>query len=140
VDGGHEVALYEARPTLGGAVQTLPRREGDPSRRPTTASTSRSAASPRTSASSTASARRLVRRRRSSCRCSTSAGRSAAIAPSALALLRYRHVSLGERLGSCARSRAGATREGETFADALRARGQSQRRSTASGTSSSGRR
>src|SRR5205085_12314298 len=30
VDAGHEVAVYEARPTLGGAVQTLPRREGDP--------------------------------------------------------------------------------------------------------------
>jgi squalene-associated FAD-dependent desaturase len=30
VDAGHEVVLYEARPTLGGAVQTLPRRDGDP--------------------------------------------------------------------------------------------------------------
>jgi uncharacterized protein with NAD-binding domain and iron-sulfur cluster len=30
VDAGHEVTLYEARPTLGGAVQTLPEREGDP--------------------------------------------------------------------------------------------------------------
>ena len=30
VDGGHEVVLHEARPTLGGAVQTLPEREGDP--------------------------------------------------------------------------------------------------------------
>jgi squalene-associated FAD-dependent desaturase len=30
VDQGHEVALLEARPTLGGAVQTLPEREGDP--------------------------------------------------------------------------------------------------------------
>jgi squalene-associated FAD-dependent desaturase len=30
VDAGHEVALLEARPTLGGAVQTLPEREGDP--------------------------------------------------------------------------------------------------------------
>ena len=30
VDGGADVTLYEARPTLGGAVQTLPRREGDP--------------------------------------------------------------------------------------------------------------
>jgi squalene-associated FAD-dependent desaturase len=29
-DAGHEVTLYEARPTLGGAVQTLPEREGDP--------------------------------------------------------------------------------------------------------------
>ncbi len=30
VDGGHEVVLHEARPTLGGAVQTLPERDGDP--------------------------------------------------------------------------------------------------------------
>jgi squalene-associated FAD-dependent desaturase len=29
-DRGHAVALYEARPTLGGAVQTLPVRDGDP--------------------------------------------------------------------------------------------------------------
>ena len=28
---GHDVTLYEARPTLGGAVQTLPARAGDPS-------------------------------------------------------------------------------------------------------------
>jgi squalene-associated FAD-dependent desaturase len=30
VDTGHEVTLLESRPTLGGAVQTLPEREGDP--------------------------------------------------------------------------------------------------------------
>ena len=30
VDRGQEVVLHEARPTLGGAVQTLPEREGDP--------------------------------------------------------------------------------------------------------------
>ena len=30
VDAGHGVTVYEARPTLGGAVQTLPEREGDP--------------------------------------------------------------------------------------------------------------
>ncbi len=30
VDAGQEVTVLEARPTLGGAVQTLPRREGDP--------------------------------------------------------------------------------------------------------------
>jgi squalene-associated FAD-dependent desaturase len=30
VDAGDEVTVYEARPTLGGAVQTLPEREGDP--------------------------------------------------------------------------------------------------------------
>jgi squalene-associated FAD-dependent desaturase len=30
VDAGHEVTLFEARPTLGGKVQTLPEGEGDP--------------------------------------------------------------------------------------------------------------
>src|SRR5919202_3603143 len=30
VDGGHEVTVLEARPTLGGKVQTLPARDGDP--------------------------------------------------------------------------------------------------------------
>ena len=30
VDAGHEVTLFEARPTLGGKVQTLPERAGDP--------------------------------------------------------------------------------------------------------------
>jgi hydroxysqualene dehydroxylase len=30
VDAGAEVVLYEGRPTLGGAVQTLPSRDGDP--------------------------------------------------------------------------------------------------------------
>jgi squalene-associated FAD-dependent desaturase len=30
VEWGHEVVLHEARPTLGGAVQTLPERAGDP--------------------------------------------------------------------------------------------------------------
>jgi squalene-associated FAD-dependent desaturase len=30
VDAGWDVTLYEARPTLGGAVQTLPERDGDP--------------------------------------------------------------------------------------------------------------
>ncbi|MGZ4382873.1 MAG: hydroxysqualene dehydroxylase HpnE [Gaiellaceae bacterium] len=30
VDAGHAVTVYEARPTLGGAVQTLPKRDGDP--------------------------------------------------------------------------------------------------------------
>jgi squalene-associated FAD-dependent desaturase len=30
LDAGHDVTLFEARPTLGGAVQTLPERDGDP--------------------------------------------------------------------------------------------------------------
>jgi squalene-associated FAD-dependent desaturase len=31
IDAGHDVTVLEARPTLGGAVQTLPERDGDPS-------------------------------------------------------------------------------------------------------------
>ena len=34
VDAGHDVTLLEARPTLGGKVQTLPEREGDPEKDP----------------------------------------------------------------------------------------------------------
>ncbi len=34
VDGGASVTLVEARPTLGGAVQTLPERDGDPAPAP----------------------------------------------------------------------------------------------------------
>ena len=30
LDAGADVTLLEARPTLGGAVQTLPERDGDP--------------------------------------------------------------------------------------------------------------
>ena len=53
-------------------------------------------------------------------------GRSAVIAPSALALLRYGHVPLGDRLRILrALARWGDSR-GTTFADALRARGQSR--------------
>ena len=54
-------------------------------------------------------------------------GRSASISPSALALLRYRHVSLGERLRILRALARWGDSSGETFADALRARGQSQR-------------
>ena len=54
-------------------------------------------------------------------------GRSASISPSALALLRYRHVSLGERVRILRALARWGDAGGETFADALRARGQSQR-------------
>ena len=127
-DAGHEVALYEARPTLGGAVQTLPRRDGDPEPPPDNGQ--------HIALGCFTEYRRFlervgeggsVRRLRLELPVIDERGRNAAIAPSPLALLRYEHVSLGDRLRILrALARWGDSR-GTTFADALRARGQSQR-------------
>jgi squalene-associated FAD-dependent desaturase len=126
-DTGHEVALYEARPTLGGAVQTLPRRDGDPEPPPDNGQ--------HVALGCFTEYRRFlervgeggsVRRLRLELPVIDERGRNAAIAPSPLALLRYEHVSLGDRLRILrALARWGDSR-GTTFADALRARGQSQ--------------
>jgi squalene-associated FAD-dependent desaturase len=126
-DAGHEVALHEARPTLGGAVQTLPRREGDPDPPPDNGQhialgcfTEYLRFLGRIGESGS------VRRMPLELPVIDERGRGASIAPSALALLRYRHVRLGDRLRILrALARWGDAR-GATFADALRARGQSQ--------------
>ncbi|MFL5934392.1 MAG: hydroxysqualene dehydroxylase HpnE [Gaiellaceae bacterium] len=127
VDAGHEVSLYEARPTLGGAVQTLPRREGDPEPPPDNGQ--------HIALGCFSEYRRFlerigeagsVRRLRLELPVIDERGRGAAIRPSPLALLRYRHVPFGDRLRILrAFARWGGSR-GTTFADALRARGQSQ--------------
>jgi squalene-associated FAD-dependent desaturase len=128
VDAGHEVELFETRPTLGGAVQTLPRRDGDPEPPPDNGQ--------HIALGCFTEYRRFlerigeggsVRRLRLELPVIDERGRSAAITPSPLALLRYGHVSLGDRLRILrALARWGDSR-GTTFADALRARGQSQR-------------
>jgi squalene-associated FAD-dependent desaturase len=127
VDGGHEVTLHEARPTLGGAVQTLPRREGDPEPPPDNGQhialgcfTEYLGFLDRVGQSSS------VRRVPLQLPVLDERGRRAAIAPSALALLRYRHVPLGDRVGILRALARWGDAEGETFGDALRARGQSQ--------------
>ena len=127
VDAGHDVSLYEARPTLGGAVQTLPRREGDPEPPPDNGQ--------HIALGCFTEYRRFlerigeggsVRRLRLELPVIDERGQSASITPSPLALLRYRHVSLGDRLRILrALARWGDSR-GTTFADALRARGQSE--------------
>jgi squalene-associated FAD-dependent desaturase len=126
VDAGHEVALCEARPTLGGAVQTLPRREGDPEPPPDNGQHIALACF-------TEYVRFLERigeqngvwRRRLMLPVVDARGRTATIAPSALALLRYRHVPLGDRTRILRALARWGDASGETFADALRARGQS---------------
>jgi hydroxysqualene dehydroxylase len=129
VDEGHEVALYEARPTLGGAVQTLPRRDGDPEPPPDNGQhialgCFREYLRFLDRIGESGSVRRLplelpvVDER----------GRTATIKPSAAALLRYRHISLGERLALLkALVRWDDTARASTFGEELRARGQSSR-------------
>jgi hydroxysqualene dehydroxylase len=96
---GHEVTLLEARPTLGGAVQTLPEREGDPSPPPDNGQHIalgcfteylRFLREVGESAS--------VHRSRLALPVIDEAGRTAYIRPSPLALLRYRHLPFAARI------------------------------------------
>jgi len=129
VDAGHEVAVYEARPTLGGAVQTLPRREGDPEPPPDNGQhialgcfTEYLRFLERIGQSGS------VRRLRLELPVIDERGRTATIGPSAPALLRYRHLSVGERLALLkALVRWDDRPRGTTFGEELRARGQSSR-------------
>lgn len=127
VDAGNEVALYEARPTLGGAVQTLPRREGDPEPPPDNGQhialgcfTEYLRFLERIGEGGS------VRRSPLALNVLDERGRAAAIRPSPLALLRYRHVTLADRLRILRALARWGDAGGTTFANALRARGQSQ--------------
>ena len=127
-DAGHEVTLYEARPTLGGKVQTLPPREGDPDPPPDNGQ--------HIALGCFAQYLRFLERIGSADRIRREPlalpviderGRVATIGYGVLPLLRYRHVSLRERLG-IARfvARVGRVEPGErTFGELLRAEGQS---------------
>src|SRR5919201_3150253 len=99
VDAGHEVTLYEARPTLGGKVQTLPPRDGDPDPPPDNGQHIALGCF-------TAYLRFLerigsagkVRRAPLALPVIDEHGRVATIGYGLLPLLRYRHVSLADRL------------------------------------------
>jgi squalene-associated FAD-dependent desaturase len=127
VDAGHEVAVYEARPTLGGAVQTLPRREGDPEPPPDNGQhialgCFREYLRFLERIGQSGSVRRIPL----ALPVIDERGRTATITPSARALLRYRHLSLGERLALLkALVRWDDRPRAATFGEELRARGQS---------------
>ena len=129
VDAGHEVTLYEARPTLGGAVQTLPERDGDPTPPPDNGQhialgcfTEYLAFLERIGEGMSYARRPLV------LPVLAEDGRRADVKPSLTALLSYSHLSLRDRLRIpvvTARCRNARAQPGETFGALLRRLGAS---------------
>jgi squalene-associated FAD-dependent desaturase len=129
VDAGHDVTLLEARPTLGGAVQTLPEREGDPEPPPDNGQhialgcfTEYLHFLERIGEGGS------YRRTRLGLPVVGEGGRFATIAPSLPALLRYSHLALRDRLRIplvTARCRNARAEPGETFGALLRRLGAS---------------
>jgi squalene-associated FAD-dependent desaturase len=129
VAAGADVTLYEARPTLGGAVQTLPARDGDPSPPPDNGQhialgcfTEYLRFLERVGESES------VRRTRLALPVIAEDGRVSSIRPSPAALVAYGHLPLRDRLRiplTLARMRVAKTRSGETFGATLRRLGAS---------------
>ena len=130
LDAGHDVTLLEARPTLGGAVQTLPERDGDPSPPPDNGQ--------HVALGCFEEYLRFLERIGSRGSYSRGAlslpvigedGSVAAISRNPLSILRYRHLPPGERLRvvrALLALRSAEARPEETFADVLRRLGQSR--------------
>jgi len=131
-DAGHEVTLLEARPKLGGAVQTLPEREGDPAPPPDNGQhialgcfTEYLRFLERIGESGS------VRRLRLSLPVVDEHRRWSHISPGSILLARYRHLPLRERPRAwqllALRGLDPSAHDGESFADFLRGNGQSER-------------
>jgi squalene-associated FAD-dependent desaturase len=131
-EAGCEVTLLEARPTLGGAVQTLPAREGDPDPPPDNGQHMALGCCTEYLAFLARIGRAgSVRREPLALPVIAEDGSVARIAPGALGLLRYGHVSLRDRLAIARVARRlgkldPEDHDGETFAVLLRRLGQSQ--------------
>ena len=132
VDTGHEITLLEARPTLGGAVQTLPRREGDPEPPPDNGQhIALGCFSEYLRFLERIGSVGDVRRLRLSLSVIGEDGSVGAIGPGPLALLRYPHLSLSERVAVARVGRrlgklSPPEHDDVTFAELLRELGQSQ--------------
>jgi squalene-associated FAD-dependent desaturase len=132
VDGGVTVTLLEARPTLGGAVQTLPPREGDPSPAPDNGQhVALGCCTEYLRFLERVGQRAAVRRVRLAMPVIDERRRVAHLGAGAAALLRYGHLTLGERLrAGLVAQRLGRLRaenhDEETFGALLRRLGTSQ--------------
>jgi len=132
LDAGHDVAVLEARPTLGGAVQTLPERDGDPAPPPDNGQhialgcfTEYLGFLERIGESAS------VHRRRLSLPVVDERRRWAQISPASILLARYAHLPLRDRplvwQLMALRGLDPAAYDDETFADFLLRKGQSER-------------
>jgi squalene-associated FAD-dependent desaturase len=129
-DAGHDVTLLEARPTLGGAVQTLPEREGDPSPPPDNGQHIALGCFTRYQAFlERIGTLEALRREPLALPVIDERGSASFVRPGPLGLLRYGHVSAGGRFRIArvaqrlARLRP-AEHAGHTFAELLRSLGQ----------------
>jgi hydroxysqualene dehydroxylase len=131
VQAGNEVVLFEARPTLGGAVQTLPEREGDPIPPPDNGQhIALGCCVAYLELMADLGVSDSLERMRLALPVIAEDGSVATIGPGPLQLLRYRHVTLGDRLAIARVARRQGSldpsaHDHETFADLLRRLGQS---------------
>jgi hydroxysqualene dehydroxylase len=129
-DAGHEIRLLEARPTLGGKVQTLPEREGDPDPPPDNGQhIALGCFSDYLEFIERIGSRDKIQRLPFELTVIDERGRAATIGYGLGPLLRYRHLSLRDRLGVAllvARLPRLPPRELETFGEFLRRHGQSE--------------
>ena len=129
-DAGHEVRLLEARPTLGGRVQTLPEREGDPDPPPDNGQhIALGCFSDYLEFIERIGSRDKIQRLPFELTVIDERGRAARIGYGLGPLLRYRHLPFRDRLRVAllvARLPRLAARELETFGEFLRRHGQSK--------------
>jgi squalene-associated FAD-dependent desaturase len=129
-DAGHEVRLLEARPTLGGKVQTLPEREGDPDPPPDNGQhIALGCFSDYLEFIERIGSRDKIQRLPFELTVIDERGRAARIGYGLGPLLRYRHLPFRDRLRVAllvARLPRLAPRELETFGEFLRRHGQSK--------------
>jgi hydroxysqualene dehydroxylase len=130
-DAGHEVRLLEARPTLGGKVQTLPEREGDPDPPPDNGQhIALGCFSDYLEFIERIGSRDKIQRLPFELSVIDERGRAARIGYGLGPLLRYRHLPFRDRLRVAllvARLPRLAPRELETFGEFLRRHGQSKK-------------
>src|SRR6266576_1160457 len=130
VDAGHEVTLLEARPTLGGKVQTLPERDGDPEPPPDNGQhIALGCFTNYLQFLERIGSRDAVRRLPLELTVIDERGRTGKIAYGLGPLLRYRHLPVRDRLRVAlllARLPRLVPRQAETFGEFLRRHGQTE--------------
>ena len=128
LDAGHDVTLLEARPTLGGKVQTLPEREGDPDPPPDNGQhIALGCFTDYLNFLERIGSAGNIRRVPFELTVIDERGRPGKIAYGLSSLLRYRHLSLSDRMRVAlllARLPRLTPRESETFGAFLRRHGQ----------------